>query len=115
MQDRMRLVQVERERVRTRLRVGPRPLGDAQQKDDLVADLGRRGIENAHDLELRQRRAHVVRREDRVLFESPPEIHTVAGFSASSWMPVPRASSTSRIMASTRRPIAGQAISLPYS
>ncbi len=49
----MGLVEVERERVRPRGYVGPRPLGDAQQEDDLIVHHGGRGVEHGDDLELR--------------------------------------------------------------
>ena len=110
MKDRMRLIEVERLRVRAGGDIGPRTLGDAQEQDDLVADHRGGGIEHRDDLELGQRRTDVLRREDRILGEPPAEVHAVPATLGSRMV---RWSRTSCMSARTRFPIAGQAICFP--
>ena len=81
-QRRVRLIEVEGERLRSWRDVGAWPLGDPQQQDDLVADPGHRSVEDRNDLELGHRRLHVRRREERVLDEPAPEIHALCARAA---------------------------------
>jgi len=76
--------EIERERVGSRRDVAPRPLGDAQQQNDLVAHSGRRGVEHRHDLEHGQGRLHVACRKEWILWEPLAEIHAIGVGSSSS-------------------------------
>ena len=49
----MRSIEIQRHRVARRVDIAARPLRDPQQKDDLAIQLGGRGIEHGHHLELR--------------------------------------------------------------
>ena len=129
---RVRAVEIERHRAGRRVDVAARALGDPHQEHGLSVELRRRGVEDGHDLELRQRRLHVARGDERVLLETPterraiqPDRHalcTGASMSSGSSTGLACAGTTtsacpssSRVSASTRRPTFGQAISLPYS
>src|SRR5256714_6294979 len=114
----MRAREVEGLRAGRWIDVAARPLGDAQQKDDLSIDLGGRRVEDGDDLELGLRRLDVARRDEGVLVEPDSEAQpmwasvggSVSAF-AGSRSDSPRM--TSWVSARTRRPTFGHAISLP--
>src|SRR6185503_11999710 len=124
----MGTVEVQGHRVRWRVDVAPRPLRDAQEKEDLAVQLSGRRVEDRDDLELRLRGLHVLRRDQRILLEPTTESgraicakcrHALGTVSVSSVgssttaLSAAEGSKSSRLSASTRRPTLGHAISLP--